>query len=417
MLIWVLFAALTVGLLALDLGVFNRKAHVIHPREALAWTAFWISLALAFNAFIFVFYNHQGWGIAPNLDFSAGGRAAALAFFAAYILEKSLSLDNIFAIAMIFSFFKIPAKYQHRVLFWGILGALVLRGVMIALGAALIHSASWMTYIFGAILLVSAIRMMLHNNGKVDPEHNRLIRLARRFIPTTPDMEGGHFLKRIDGVLHVTPLFLVLLMVETSDLLFAIDSIPAAFAVTRDPFIVFTSNVFAILGLRSLYFALAGLMARFRYLKISLAVILAYVAVKMLLAHHVQIPIPVTLGVIGGVLSVGVLASAIAGRRDPKSLPSPLPDEPATLATLDWRQARRIVAILFGSTLILLGTAMLVLPGPGIPTIFGGLVVLSSEFVWARRLLRSVRARLGDRIPIPGLDVAKDDDEKKGGNA
>lgn len=416
MLIWVLFLTLIVGLLALDLGVLNRKAHVIHPREALAWTAFWISLALAFNAFVYVFYNHHGWGIAPNLDFSVGGRVAALEFFAAYILEKSLSLDNIFVIAMIFTFFKIPAQYQHRVLFWGILGALVMRGVMIALGAALIHSVSWITYIFGAILLITAIKMMLHDDSKVDPEHNWLIRLARRFMPTTPDMEGGHFLKRIDGVLHITPLFLVLLMVETTDLLFAIDSIPAVFAVTQDPFIVFTSNVFAILGLRSLYFALAGLMDQFRYLKISLVVILAYVAVKMLLVHHIKIPIPITLGVIGGILAIGVLASVIAGRRDPKALPLPLPDEPRTLATINWRQARRIVAIIFGSTLILLGTAMLVLPGPGLATIFGGLVVLSSEFVWARNLLRSVRARLGNKIPLPELDEAADKRDEKAGD-
>jgi tellurite resistance protein TerC len=214
-----------------------------------------------------------------------------------------------FVIAMIFAYFQIPGKYQHRVLFWGILGALVMRGGMIALGAALIERFTWITYVFGTILIVTAVKMLIQRDDNIDPEHNWLIRLARRFMPTTTDMSEGKFLLRQDGITHVTPLFLVLLMVETTDLLFAIDSVPAVFAVTHDPFIVFTSNVFAILGLRSLYFALAGLMNQFHYLKISLVFILAYVGSKMLLAHHYHIPIPVTLGVIGGILAVGILAS------------------------------------------------------------------------------------------------------------
>lgn len=316
MLIWSLFLLVIVALLALDLGVLNRKAHVIQPKEALLWTGFWVVLALVFNVFIYFLYLHEGWGFAPTLDFSLGGQEAALEFFAAYLLEKSLSLDNIFVIAMIFGFFKIPAIYQHRVLFWGILGALVMRGIMIALGAALIHQFSWITYVFGAILFITAIKMLVQREDNFDPEHNWLIRLARRFMPATSDMSGGHFLAKINGVTHITPLFLVLLMVETTDLLFAIDSIPAVFAVTQDPFIVFTSNVFAILGLRSLYFALAGLMDQFRYLKISLVFILAYVAVKMILVHHYPIPIPVTLGVIGGILLVGVGASVLSASKE-----------------------------------------------------------------------------------------------------
>lgn len=311
MLVWSIFIVLIVALLALDLGVLNRKAHVIQPREALLWTGFWIFLALVFNVFIYFLYLHSGWGYAPTLDFSLGGQEAALEFFAAYLLEKSLSLDNIFVIAMIFGFFKIPAIYQHRVLFWGILGALVMRGIMIALGSALIHQFSWITYVFGAILLFTAIKMLVHRDDDFDPEHNWLIRLTRRFMPATTDMADGHFLKKINGVTHITPLLLVLLMVETTDLLFAIDSIPAVFAVTQDPFIVFTSNVFAILGLRSLYFALAGMMDKFRYMKISLVLILVYVAVKMLLVHHYPIPIFVTLAAIGGILLVGVVASLL----------------------------------------------------------------------------------------------------------
>ncbi len=411
MLIWSLFLLLIVALLALDLGVLNRKAHVIHPKEALAWTGFWVALALAFNVFLYIFYDRAGWGFAPGMDFSLGGQEAALEFFAAYLLEKSLSLDNIFVIAMIFGFFKIPAIYQHRVLFWGILGALVMRGIMIALGAALIHEFSWVTYVFGAILLITAVKMLLQRDDNFDPEHNWLIRLARRFMPATSDMTGGHFLTRIDGVTHITPLFLVLLMVETTDLLFAVDSIPAVFAVTQDPFIVFTSNVFAILGLRSLYFALAGLMDKFRYLKISLVFILAYVAVKMLLVHHYPIPIPVTLGVIGGILIVGIAASIIGASKDPEALASPLEGEPRSMATLDWRQARRIAAILFGTTLILLGAIMLVIPGPGIPAILGGLVILSSEFLWARKLLRKVRERVGNKVPLPGVEKLDEKDQ------
>jgi tellurite resistance protein TerC len=411
MLIWSLFLLLILALLALDLGVLNRKAHVIHPKEALAWTGFWVALALAFNVFVYVFYDKAGWGLAPGMDFSLGGQEAALEFFAAYLLEKSLSLDNIFVIAMIFGFFKIPAIYQHRVLFWGILGALVMRGIMIALGAALIHQFSWVTYIFGAILLITAVKMLLQRDDNFDPEHNWLIRLARRFMPATTDMAGGHFLTKINGVTHITPLFLVLLMVETTDLLFAVDSIPAVFAVTQDPFIVFTSNVFAILGLRSLYFALAGLMDKFRYLKISLVFILAYVAVKMLLVHHYPIPIPVTLGVIGGILVVGIAASVIGGSKDPAALTSPLEGELRSMATLDWRQARRIAAILFGSTLILMGAVMLLIPGPGIPAILGGLVILSSEFVWARTLLRKVRERVGNKVPLPGVEKLDEKDQ------
>lgn len=402
MLVWTVFLVLILCLLALDLGVFNRKAHVVHPKEALAWTAFWVALALAFNGFVYALYENGGWGLAPSLDFSAGGREAALEYFAAYLLEKSLSLDNIFVIAMIFTYFKIPAIYQHRVLFWGIIGALVMRGVMIALGAALIHRFSWITYVFGAILLLTAVKMLLQRHDNVDPEHNWLIRLARRFMPATTDMAGGRFFTSVDGITHVTPLFLVLLMVETTDLLFAVDSIPAVFAVTHDPFIVFTSNVFAILGLRSLYFALAGLMDKFRYLKISLVFILAYVAVKMLLVHHYPIPIPVTLAVIGGILAVGIAASVLGAAADTQPLASPLEGQPRTLASLDWRGARRIVAIMFGSTLILLGTAMLVLPGPGLLVIGGGLAALSTEVVWARVLLRKVRAKLG----MPAEDEA-----------
>lgn len=331
MLIWILFVCLILSLLALDLGVLNRKAHVVHAKEALAWTAFWVMLALLFNVFVYYFYENHGWGWAPGKVFDVAGKDAALEFFAAYLLEESLSLDNMFVIAMIFAYFKIPGQFQHRVLFWGILGALIMRGTMIGLGAALIERFTWITYVFGAILIFTAVKMLIERHDNIEPEHNWLIRLARRFMPTTTDMSEGKFLLRKDGVTYVTPLFLVLLMVETTDLLFAVDSVPAVFAVTHDPFIVFTSNVFAILGLRSLYFALAGLMSKFQYLKMSLVFILAYVGVKMLLAHHYPIPIPVTLGVIGGILAVGILASIFGAGKDTAPLESPLPEEDITV--------------------------------------------------------------------------------------
>ncbi|MBI2424662.1 MAG: TerC family protein [Candidatus Hydrogenedentes bacterium] len=315
MIVWVAFIALVLFLLAMDLGVLNRKAHVIHPKEALLWTSFWIGLALSFNVFVYFLYQNQGWGLDLGFAFALSGKDAALEFLAAYLVEESLSLDNIFVIAIIIAHFKVPAIYQHRVLFWGILGALVMRGVMIGLGTALIQQFEWIAYVFGAILLITAVKMLLHRDDSVDPEQNWLIRLARSFLPVSNTMSEGKFLVKIGGVTHITPLFLVLLMVETTDLLFAVDSIPAVFAVTRDPFIVFTSNVFAILGLRSLYFALAGLMDKFALLKFSLVFILAYVGVKMLMANHYHVPIPVTLGIIAGTLAVGVLASIVNERR------------------------------------------------------------------------------------------------------
>jgi tellurite resistance protein TerC len=244
------------------------------------------------------------------------GKQAALHYLTGYVIEKSLSLDNIFVIALIFAYFRVPAAFQHRVLFWGILGALVLRGVMIGAGAVLIRSFDWMAYVFGGFLLLTAIRLLRSKEEGIEPEHNPLVRLARRIFPITAGYEGARFFGRREGRLAATPLFLVLLLVESSDVMFAVDSIPAIFAITRDPFLVFTSNVFAILGLRSLYFVLAGFLRRFRYLKPSLAVILAYVGIKMIAAEHVHVPAALSLGVIAVVLTVGVVVSLL--REEPE---------------------------------------------------------------------------------------------------
>jgi tellurite resistance protein TerC len=386
-LFWIGFIAVVLLLLALDLGVLNRRPHVIHALEALAWTAFWVVLALIFNIGIYYVYEHHWLGIGQVVGHELTGRQAAVQFLTGYLVEKSLIL----VIALIFTYFRVPLPYQHRVLFWGILGALALRGLMIVAGAALIQRFFWMTYVLGALLLVAAVRMMMFRHAKIDPQANPLFRLARRLFPVTGDYEGTRFFSRLDGRRAITPLFLVLLVVESSDVLFAVDSIPAVFAVTRDPFLVFTSNVFAILGLRSLYFALASLVDRFRYLKIGLVFILAYVGVKMLLSHHYLIPTSVSLAVIALTLSASIAVSIWGARRGMASLVPPMPPEIVAVAEITYRAARRIVILVVGATVLLTGVAMLALPGPGSLFILTGLGILAIEFAFARRLLRRAK--------------------------
>jgi tellurite resistance protein TerC len=321
--IWIAFLVFIIAMVALDLGVFHRKDKTITIRSALGWSAVWIAMALLFNIVIFLLYeNNYAWAslATEHLD----GRTAASQFLMGYVLEKSLSLDNIFVIAMVFSYFRVPLAMQHRVLFWGILGAVVLRGVMIAVGVALINRFDWVTYLFGAFLFYSAVRMLMLRHENVEPGENVLVRLARRWLPVTDQFHGHQFVVRIDGKLMATPLLLTLLLVESSDVIFAVDSIPAIFAVTRDPFIIFTSNVFAILGLRSLYFVLATYMEKFRYLKHSLVFVLAFVGVKMIMSNHYHIPDGASMGVIIGILLVGVFASIHGSDRDPVPLKSPL---------------------------------------------------------------------------------------------
>lgn len=308
--VWLSFCVLIMLFLALDLGVFNKKSHVIAAREALSWTCLWVSLAMVFNVVVYFLYQHHWVGFGEVGDEELlNGLGAALQFLTAYIVEYSLSLDNVFVIALIISFFKVPPQYQHRVLFWGIFGALVLRGVMILVGAALLHTFLWITYVFGGLLIFTAIRLLVARHEEADLNKNFLVRWAKRFYPVTPEYDGQRFFTTWKGRRAITPMFLVLLVIESSDVLFAVDSIPACFAVTRDPFLVFTSNVFAILGLRSLYFALASVMRKFKHLKTSLVFILAFVGVKMILTHHYKVPTPVSLAVIIGVLGVGIIAS------------------------------------------------------------------------------------------------------------
>lgn len=314
-LLWLIFMVFVVGLLALDLGVFHKKDHAFSTREALAWTAFWIGLALAFNVLVYFMYDGHWLGIGRETEPQLTARQAALKFLTGYLIEKSLSLDNIAVIAMIFGYFHVPLKFQHRVLFWGILGAIVMRGGMIAAGIALIRSFTWIVYIFGAFLLYTAVKMLLAGHKTTELKDNRVLKFTRRLFPVSNEIAGHHFFTCISGKLTVTPLFLVLILVESSDAVFAVDSIPAILAVTVDPFIVFTSNIFAVLGLRSLYFALASMLDRFRYLKLSLVAILAYVGIKLLLSHHLHIPTVVSLGVIALSIAGGIVLSLVRGSR------------------------------------------------------------------------------------------------------
>ena len=320
LLIWTGFILFILALLALDLGVFNRKAHVISVKEALGWSALWIALGLAFSVFVYFSYENHWLGIGQKIDAVDGivndGRTATIKYLTGYVIEKSLSVDNIFVIALIFSYFAVPAIYQHRVLFWGILGALIMRGVMIGVGATLIARFHWILYLFGAFLIVTAVKMLLMKTDHAEPGRNPIVRLTRRLFRVTDQYHEHHFI--VGGAL--TPLALALIVVETTDVVFAVDSIPAIFAITADPFLVFTSNVFAILGLRSLYFALAGMMNKFRYLKVSLAIVLAVVGVKMLAADWFKAALGKNfnfylLGMIFLILAAGIIASRLRASR------------------------------------------------------------------------------------------------------
>jgi len=309
-------------MVALDLGVFHKELKVPSIRDALIWTSVWVGISLLFVLVVYQLYeNNYSWASLSTEQMN--GQQAASQFLLGYVLEKSLSIDNIFVIAMVFSYFQVPLALQHRVLFWGILGAVILRGVMILVGVTLINSFDWIPYVFGALLIYTAVKMLILRSETVEPQENTLVKLARRFLPFTDRFHGKHFFIKVKKRYVATPLFLALLMVESSDVMFAIDSIPAIFAVTRDPFIVFTSNIFAILGLRSMYFVLAGYMERFRYLKHSLVFVLAYVGVKMMMSNHYHIPATVSLAVILAILSVGVISSIVGSGRDPAPLKRP----------------------------------------------------------------------------------------------
>jgi len=332
------FVGLVLGLLALDLGVFHRRAHVVRVREALGWSAFWIGLGVAFTGVIYLGYQHHWLGLGFTPDAMSEGAAAggpyndggsaAFKYITGYLVEKSLAIDNIFVIAMIFAAFAVPPVQQHRLLYLGIVGALVMRGAMIAAGATLIREFSWVLYVFGAFLFLTGVRMLLADHAIGDPRQNLVVRLLRRIVPVSEEPHGGRLFVRA-GRLMVTPLFLALVMIEVTDAVFAVDSIPAIFAITTDPFLVFTSNVFALLGLRSLYFALAGMMEAFRYLKVALAFVLLVVGIKVtahgwlhqLLGQYTSIAM---LAVVLAILAAGIVASLVSRNRGEQAMaPAP----------------------------------------------------------------------------------------------
>jgi tellurite resistance protein TerC len=304
---WVAFNVFVLMMLAVDLGVVHRHAHTVRLKEALVWSGIWIALALLFALGVYFWYGPQ-----PALEFLTG-----------YLIEKSLSVDNIFVFVLIFAYFKVPALYQHKVLFWGILGALVMRAIFIFAGIALLQRLHWIIYVFGALLIVTGIKMAMEKDKEIHPDKNPVLRLFRRLVPVTEDYHADHFFVRRFGHYAATPLFVVLLVVETTDIIFAVDSIPAILAITVDPFLVYTSNVFAILGLRALYFALAGVMQLFHYLHYGLSAILVFVGAKMLLADVYKLPVGVALGVIAGILLISVIASVMRPHsRDVVTTPS-----------------------------------------------------------------------------------------------
>ncbi|HEX5171950.1 MAG TPA: TerC family protein [Cyclobacteriaceae bacterium] len=297
--LWLSFSLFVIGMLALDLGVFHRKSHSVSVKEALIWTGVWITLSMLFNLFVYYYF----------------GKEKAVEFFTAYLVEKSLSIDNIFVIIMIFSYFSVPDSYQHKVLFWGIFGALVMRVIFIFAGIELIHKFHWLIYIFGGFLVVTGVRMVIGEDKPMEPEKNPLVKLVRRIFPVTDSFEGDNFFVKKDHKTWGTPLFIVVVLIEGTDLIFAVDSIPAIIAISDDTFIVYTSNVFAILGLRSLYFALSGIEKYFTYLKYGLATILVFVGVKMCIIDFYKIPVEISLIVICFLLAISMIASVLVKKK------------------------------------------------------------------------------------------------------
>lgn len=422
-LVYAVFVCFVLVLLALDLGVFHRKAHAPSMREALGWTAVWVGLALVFGGAVYWMYDAHALGLgqsvpvvgSPGERVEVSGAEAAKLYVTAYLIEKSLSMDNVFVIAMIFTALGIPTAYQHRVLFWGILGALVMRGIMIAIGAAVVSSVSWIVYVFGGLLIVSALKMALAKEGVHDPRESRVVRLVSKIIPISHELEGQKLVSHVGGRWHGTPLLVALIVIELTDLMFAVDSIPAVFAITGDPFIVFTSNIMAILGLRSLYFCLASAMTHFRFLKAALIAVLLFVGIKMCLVHTAwKVPAEISLAVVVGLLVSGIAASLLAGAAGSAETPIEegiVPDHPDETvrqkhgwrwALAVWRSSRtlrRVSVLTAGSLVIAVGVVISPLPGPGL-TVLGplGIGIIASEFLWARRLAaRAARHERGMR--------------------
>jgi len=388
--LWLGFIAFIFLLVSLEFGRMHRRARVIGRHEALVWTLFWIVLSLAFCVAIYFLYDRHwlGTGLAPGHELD--GRTAALQFLTGYLIQKALSVDNIFVIALIFSRFRVPLEYQHGVLVPGIVGTILLRGIMIAGGVVLIRHLPWTSYIFGVLVIYTAIRMLTHRAGLLATSDGVLMRLLQRRYPAAAGFHGHQFTAEVEGERAATPLLLALVMITGASLVFAVDSIPAIMAVTQEPFIIFSSIIFAVLGLHSLYFLLASVLERLQYLKLALVCILIFVGIKMLLAHYQPIPTGTALAIVSVTLLAGIIASILL-EPPPNALVSPIAEELDQLITLTLTSARRIIVLVMGMTVLLVGIAMILTPGPAILVIPLGLAILGTEFVWARRLLNRFR--------------------------
>lgn len=384
----ILFITIAV-LIALDLGVIHRHVREISLYEALAMSAFWISIGLGFAVFVYFNYEHHWFG-SNSLD----GTHALFQYLTAFSLEKMLSLDNLFVMALIFRQLQIPVAYQHRVLFWGILAAVTMRGLFISTGMLLINSFDWMVYVFAAFLVLSAFKILSNQVPNTFAEKNVILRGIRKLIHVHDDIDDNRFIKRIDGQLALTPLFLALVMVESADVMFAMDSIPAVISVSREPFIVYSSNVFAILGLRSLYFVLASALQQFHYLKLSMVVILCFIAIKMLLTHYYPVSAMTSLIVIFIIMAFGIVLSILDKTRGNILATSPLTEDLGRIYTMTFAGIKRVVILLVGTSVIIIGIIMIFTPGPAIVVIPAGLAILATEFIWARHLLKYFKNKL-----------------------
>ncbi len=384
-------------LLALDLGFLRRRRTVPTLREALAWSGFWLALTLGFGGFIYALYHPGTFSFGFKVQSPLSGREAFFHFLSAFAVDRAVSVENVVIFALIFAFYRIPLAGQDRVLAWGILAAVALRGALIGGAATLFGQFRGMDILLGVFLLLISVRLFLVRHDRFNPGRSLVMRLLRhRFGPPRADHPECFLVRAPEGV-QITPQFFALVAVLGSALIFAVSAVPASFAMTRDPFLVFAANMFSLLGLRALYIVLAAWLDRIRYFKNSLVILLGFVAVKILLDRHNPLPPEATFAVILGLFAAGIIVSALAGGRDPYAFMSPLADEVSSLLEVGWRQARKVVVLLVGSTVLLVGIAMIVLPGPAIVVIPLALAIFGLEFAWARRWLRRLRGMLPAR--------------------
>ncbi len=387
MYLWLILIISVISLLAIDLGILHRKVSHISFYEALAQSAFWITLGLGFSMVVYFAYEHAAFGEQFNPQ-QLDGKQALLQYLTAYIVEKSLSLDNLFVIALIFQSMQIPTHLQHRVLLWGIIGAIIMRTLIILLGITLLNQVDWIIYLFGALLIFSAVKLLANQHKPYTAHDNAFVNWLMRHLPVTEKMHNGKFMVRIDGRRFFTPLFVAMLLIETADLMFAVDSIPAVIAISRDPFIVLSSNIFALLGLRALYLVLATAIEHLRYLRLGLIFILLFIGSKMLLTNTYHIDTLVSLYVISGILITAIAASLLTSDRRDLLATSPLTHNASKLYELTYAGMKRIVILVIGISVIIIGIIMIFTPGPAIIVIPAGLAILATEFVWARILLK-----------------------------